>query len=83
MTIETNEAREAVRGWLREHVSPNLPESDGYDLIGNGLLTSLQTVELVLFLDERFGIEIGDDEFVEENFCSVDAITALVMSERG
>jgi acyl carrier protein len=57
--------------------------TDDEELISTGLLTSLQTVELVLFLDQRFGIDITDDEFVEENFNTVDAIARLVASKRG
>ena len=57
--------------------------TDDEELISTGLLTSLQTVELVLFLDQRFGIDITDDEFVEENFNTVDAIARLVTSKRG
>jgi acyl carrier protein len=41
-------------------------------------MTSLQTVELVTFLEEEFNIMVEDDEFDEENFGSVDAIATLV-----
>ena len=47
-------------------------------LIENGVMTSLQTVELVTFLEDEFGITVEDEEFDEENFGSVDAIAALV-----
>jgi len=72
-----------IRGWLREHVTGDREVTDDEPLISSGLLTSLQTVELVLFLGEQFGVEIGDDEFVEDNFQTVDAISRLVLSKRG
>ena len=78
-----NDPIERFRGWLREHVTGDRAVTDDEELISTGLLTSLQTVELVLFLDERFGIDITDDEFVEENFNTVDAIARLVTSKRG
>lgn len=83
MTIEMPQVSATVRGWLREHVTGDRPIADDEPLISSGLLTSLQTVELVLFLDEHFGIEISDEEFVEDNFESVDAIARLVLSKRG
>ncbi|MBA3388119.1 MAG: acyl carrier protein, partial [Rubrobacter sp.] len=55
--------------------------ADDYPLIDNGVLTSLQTVELVTFLEDRFGILVEDDEFDEENFGSVQAIAGLVASK--
>ncbi len=79
MAIETTDTASVIRAWLHEHVTGSLEVPDDYELIANGLLTSLQTVELVLFLEQRFGIEVTDDEFVEENFGTVGAITALVV----
>jgi acyl carrier protein len=35
-------------------------------------------VELVMFLEERFGIMVEDEELDEENFGSVNAIAGLV-----
>lgn len=77
------DAAAAVRTWLRQHVTGDVEIKDDDQLIESGLLTSLQTVELVLFLDEHFGIEVTDDEFIEENFASVNAIAQLVASKRG
>jgi methoxymalonate biosynthesis acyl carrier protein len=74
--------REAIRDWVHQSVGASYPLTDQTDLIGDGVLTSLQTVELVTYLDERFGVEISDDEFVEENFRSIDTIAQLVESKR-
>ena len=38
-------------------------------------------VELVVFLEDAFGIVVEDEEFDEENFGSVDAIATLVESK--
>jgi len=81
-TGEIEDVREAIRGWVRQSVGTSVPLTDSTDLIGDGVLTSLQTVELVTYLDERFGIEIDDEEFVEENFRSIDTIASLVESKR-
>ena len=83
MAIELQDVAGTVRGWLRENVIGDRQVTNDKELISTGLLTSLQTVELVLFLDEHFGIDITDDEFVEENFNTVEAISHLVMSKRG
>ena len=50
-------------------------------LIDEGYLTSLQTVELLMFLEERFEIEIDPIEVDEENFKSLSTIASLVESK--
>lgn len=80
-TGENVDVRGAIRDWVRESIGTSVPLTDTTDLIGDGVLTSLQTVELVTYLDERFGIEVDDEEFVEENFRSVETIARLVESK--
>ena len=70
-----------IRAWLKQNVTGGREVADDEPLIENGVLTSLQTVELVMFLEERFGIVIEDEEFDEENFGSIEAISELVASK--
>jgi acyl carrier protein len=81
MDISNGGARTEIRGWLKENVTGSREVSDDYPLIENGVLTSLQTVELVMFMEERFGIVVEDEELDEENFGSVEAIASLVESK--
>ena len=78
MAVGTEQVVPEVRGWLRDNVTGgrNVPEDE--PIIENGVLTSLQTVELVMFLEDRFGIMVEDEELDEENFGSVNAIAGLV-----
>jgi methoxymalonate biosynthesis acyl carrier protein len=78
MAVSTENAAAEIQGWLRENVTGGREVSPDEQLIENGVLTSLQTVELVTFLEERFGIMVEDEEFDEENFGSVEAIATLV-----
>lgn len=48
------------------------------DLLETDVLDSLTIVELVSFLEARFGISVGDDDLVPENFRTVDEIVAFV-----
>jgi acyl carrier protein len=81
MAVSNVTARAAVRGWLQENVTGGREVPDDEALIENGVLTSLQTIELVTFLEDRFGIVVEDDEFDEENFGSVEAVARLVESK--
>ncbi len=57
--------------------------ADDVALIDEGYLTSLQTVELLMFLEEKFEIEIDPMEVDEENFKTLTTIAALVDSTLG
>ena len=81
MAVSTENAAVEIQGWLRENVTGGREVSPDEPLIDNGVLTSLQTVELVTFLEERFDIVVEDEEFDEENFGSVEAIAGLVASK--
>jgi acyl carrier protein len=81
MAVSTENVAAEIQGWLRENVTGGREISPDEPLIENGVLTSLQTVELVTFLEERFDIIVEDEEFDEENFGSVEAIAGLVASK--
>ena len=78
MSVNTETASAAIREWLQENVTGNRPVADDELLIENGVLTSLQTVELVMFMEDRFGIVVEDDELDEETFATVQSIATLV-----
>ena len=81
MAVSTENAAAEIQGWLKENVTGGREVSPEEPLIENGVLTSLQTVELVTFLEERFDILVEDEEFDEENFGSVESIASLVASK--
>ncbi len=78
MAVGAEDATAGIHEWLRENVTGRRHIADDYPLIENGVLTSLQTLELVLFLEDRFGVAIGDEEVNEENFGSIRAMARLV-----
>jgi acyl carrier protein len=81
MDVGTQNAVSEIRGWLQENVTGSREVSEDEPLIENGVLTSLQTVELVMFMEDKFGIMIEDEELNEENFASIRAIAELVTSK--
>ena len=47
-------------------------------LLTEGRLTSLDIMMIVVFLEENYGIDFSDRPFDQNEFDSVDSITALV-----
>jgi acyl carrier protein len=52
-------------------------------LLEAGLIDSTGVLELVAFLESRFGIQVADDEMVPENLDSVRGIVAYVQGKLG
>jgi acyl carrier protein len=52
------------------------------ELIAQGILDSIEILNLVSFLEERFGMTLPIDEFIPENFQTPRAIAQLVVRLR-
>ena len=74
--------QEKVIAILNE-VKPTRDLSDVQDIIEGGYLDSFELMSLIAMLGESFGVEIGIDEIVPENFNSVAAMVAMVERLQG
>jgi acyl carrier protein len=55
-----------------------LPLANDTPLLDSGILDSLSLLRMVVFLEERFEITMGDADVLPENFASVNAICAYL-----
>jgi acyl carrier protein len=55
-----------------------LPLSNETSLLEGGILDSLSLLRLVVFLEERFNLTIGEADLLPENFDSVNTICAYL-----
>lgn len=74
-----------IKQQIRSYVAENLLfSSNGYALddstsfLDEGIVDSTGVVELVLFVEEEFGIEVDTDEIVPDNFDSVNNLHAYI-----
>jgi acyl carrier protein len=51
-------------------------------LTSSGLIDSLGMLRLIMFLEEQFGLQVGDGDVGEENFGTVSRIAAFVERRR-
>lgn len=75
----------AVRAFIEENFlfrSNSAELLDDQSLMAADLLDSTGVLELVAFLEERFGIVMQDAEIVPENLDSIRAISAFVARKR-
>jgi acyl carrier protein len=74
-----------IRETIREFILKNyLFTADGsalrddVSLMQTGVIDSTGVLELIFFLEEKFGIKVADEEMVPENLDSVSAIATFV-----
>ena len=51
-------------------------------LMSSGILDSISTLKLIMFLEEQFGIQVEAHEADEEHLNTLDAICRLIESKR-
>ncbi|MEZ4590674.1 MAG: acyl carrier protein [Chloroflexota bacterium] len=75
----------SVKTQIRQFIAENfLFNPDGFDLsddasfLDEGVVDSTGTLELVLFVEETFGITVGDTEIEPDNFDSVNKLAAYI-----
>ena len=57
------------------------PFTNDEDLFAKGILSSLEILDLVVTLENNFGVEIPHYEVVEQNFNSLDAMAGYLESK--
>lgn len=74
-------SQESVRGELLEHLSSALKITvvPAQDLFADGLVSSMAAMQLVLHLEQTYGIEVAGRDLQLENFRTVEAMAALVL----
>ena len=81
--IENGTIRETLRTFI---VSTFLFDSgdvaDNASLLGEGVIDSTSVLELVMFIEETFGIKVADDDVLPENFDSIAGLTSYVAHKR-
>ncbi len=84
-SVNRAELLEELRRYLLKDLlrKENLKIDENVALIEEGYLTSLQTVELVMFIEERYKVEIEPELVNEDTFRSLGSITTLVTSKLG
>ena len=73
---------------LRQHIAETILFSNSYpyedtdSFMENGVLDSMNVMELVVFLEQQFGIQVADHEIIPDNFDSIRQMAAFVQSKQ-
>lgn len=75
------ETKVRVKAFLARYLQ-NYDLPDDQDIFSLGFINSLFAMQLVLFVEKEFGIEIDNADLDIDNFHTVNAIAALVEHKR-
>ena len=88
MNLTTNRTRamsspiiQEIQEFLQKQLNKNKPEvilDPQTPLMDTGSLDSLELYNLIVFIEERYGIEINEDQITLENFKNLLAIEMLI-----
>jgi acyl carrier protein len=73
--------KEHIRAYVEENFlfSDNgFEPDDSASFLDEGIIDSTGVLELVLFVEEEFGIQVADEEIVPANFDSVNNLEAYI-----
>ena len=66
-----------IQAFLRKRFQ-NYEFADDEDIFRTGVVNSLFAMQLVMFVENEFGIEVSDEDLTLDNFRTVDAMTQLI-----
>jgi acyl carrier protein len=81
----TESIKQTIRTFITETIlfsDQEYPYADDASLLENGVLDSMNVMELVAFLEDEIGIEVADQEITPENFDSVDHLANFVCQKK-
>lgn len=62
------------------YTRPDFELGDDDALLGTGIIDSMGVMEVIMFLEEAFGVTVEDADITEENLGSVRAIVSYAMA---
>ena len=73
--------KKTIRQYILENLLFTEDESalqDDDSFLAGGILDSTGVLEIILFIEETFGIKVNDDEMLPANLDSVDKLVAFI-----
>ena len=74
-------AKDQIRAFLRRYIR-EVELGDDENIFTGGFVNSLFVMQLILFLENEFGIKIENQDLQIKNFSTVNEIEGLVMRKR-
>lgn len=77
---------ESIKNQVQEFLGQFISNTDidpDLNLFASGMVNSLFAMQLVLFVEKEFGIQVANEDLEFENFKSVNAIVGFIQNKAG
>ena len=74
-----------IAGYIAENIlfsRTGYPYPLGASFLENGIIDSMNVLELVMFVEEKYNIKVSDNDIIPDNFDSVERLANFVRSRR-
>jgi len=78
-----NNTKKVIRDFLGELDDRIIKVEDDQSLLEEGIIDSLKMVELLSFIEGRYGVVVDDDELIPENFETLNAMVNFLEQKTG
>ena len=68
---------------ILKSVNPMVMEGDGLSLVADNIIDSLDVINIVVKMEEKYNIKFESDDISVENFASVKSIWDLIQRLKG
>lgn len=78
--------KESIRQYIANNIlfsAKGYPYSDDASLLNEGIVDSMNVLELVMFVEQNFSMKVDDQDIVPDNFDSINKLATFVYSKVG
>jgi acyl carrier protein len=84
--MNNNEINKTIRLYIAENIlyrSNGFPYSDDTSFLENGIVDSMNIMEIVMFIEEKYGVQVADEEIIPDNFDSIECLVKFIEMKKG
>ncbi len=81
-----NDVEKMIRKYIAENIlfsGHDYPHPDNTSFLDEGIVDSMNVLELVMFVEQEFGVTVADQDIVPDNFDSVAKLANYVRRQLG
>jgi acyl carrier protein len=76
--MDTNIIIEEIKKYIQKNILAEAVQLDATTNLKQAGIDSFSTVEIILFIERKFGVSIPDEKLLPENFKTLQALAATV-----
>ena len=80
-----NDLEQQIRTYIAQNIlfsGNSYPYADEVSFLDQGIVDSMNVLELVTFIEDRYGVQVDDRDIVPDNFDSVSRLAAYVRRKK-